>query len=594
MDLKNTVSAARLLYDCMVRGKTDFGQIAYTPSKTRLLSPAKESFFPKASPRRAGVDGNRLNDFIRAVSHNGKEDLHSLIVLSGGKCVFEAAKDGYDTAMPHATFSLCKTLTGLAIGMLVSDGKLTLSDTAISFFPEYKGKLFQSKAKALRISHLLEMSTSIVFNEAGAVTEESFTKSYFTSSTKATPGSVFAYNSMNSYILSAIVGRVSGKPLCEFLHERLFAPMDITNYFWEKSAEGIEKGGWGLYLSPRSMAKIGQLFLQRGVWDGKQLVSAAWISEMTAKHMAVPDEVGEFDYGYHIWRHKKDGSLLLNGMLGQNVWVAPDRDLVVAFTAGDNCMFQDAEALVCAMRSFRKKMRGRDSCRAKRERRLLKKRFGESASYTPPHPSEEARDAEKRLLPSLLHRFALSKNNSGLLPLITMLTQNLPVKGVNALAITRGSKKDTLILSLTEEDVTYRIPMGNCAFLPTALSVRGERYRVCAAYSFGKDELRRPFFKVEIRFPALASTRRFLFRETGEGLILTFSENPGYTFVEKLVSIFPGAGAEKEAERVFSAFTKMPLAWILKRVKATLSPTVRLTEESEQQKSSPKKPEISQ
>ena len=393
MDISTAITALRVVYDCLIKGKPDFAQIPPFPSKTALLLPVKESFFPSASPKKAGADGERLLAFASALSKSRAGNVHAVTVVSRGKCIFTAAKAGYSPDMPHAAFSLSKTLTGLAIGMLADDGKLTLDTPVLSFFPELSAKRVGAKFKALTVRHLLSMSVSLPFNEIGVVISERYTEDFFESTMKGKPGDGFAYNSMCSYILAVIVTRVSGKSLSEFLDERLFAPMGIRNYFWEKSQEGVEKGGWGLYLSVKSMAKLGQLFLNHGIWQGKRLISREWLSEMTSRHTSVPDTVGAFDYGLHLWRHKKNGSVVFNGMLGQNVWVYPEKELVVAITAGDSCLFQDSFSLITAMREL-SGMTPHDTLRAKYERYRISRHFGEKASLIPPYISPEGREAE--------------------------------------------------------------------------------------------------------------------------------------------------------------------------------------------------------
>ncbi len=573
MDISSTFSAVRVLYDCLIKGKPNFAQIKPHPAKTRLLSPVKESFFPKARPARVGVDGEKLYRFAREISEERAASVHAVTVIARGKCVFEAARAGYSTAMPHAAFSLSKTLTGLAVGLLADDGRLATTDTVLSFFPELAGKRQVAKFKAMTVEHLLSMSADIPFNEIGVVCSENYTKSFFSSSLRSPLGEGFFYNSMCSYILAEIVTRIAGASLSDFLSARILLPMGIQNYFWEKSSEGVEKGGWGLYLSTRSMAKIGQLFLSGGVWQGKRLISASWIARMTEKHTSVPDKTGPFDYGYHIWCHKEDGSILLNGMLGQNVWIQPKLGLVVAITAGDSCLFQDAFSLMSAMRHL-KNMTGHDTRALAKARRHIARHFGEKGALIPPYVSHENHDARDMLFPALYGPFSVPENNGGVLPLITRLVQNSPTAGISSLTIHKIDKKETLLFTFIEGKAKYRIKAGNCRFAESVLSVHGEVYRVTAAYAMGLDEEREPYLRLELRFPALAGTRRFLFRRDGDGFSVVLSEQPGYEFVQKLLK-----NASEEKNDLIEALTKTnsPLAPLLRRVSNIFAPTLKLT-----------------
>ena len=573
MDLSSTLSAVRVLYDCLIKGKPNFAQIEPCPSKTRLLLPQKESFFPKARPARVGVDGEKLCQFARALSEDKTESVHAVTVISHGKCVFEAARAGYSLAMPHAAFSLSKTLTGLAVGILADEGRISTDDAVLSYFPEITGKRQAAKFKALTVGHLLSMTADIPFNEIGVVSSENYTKSFFASSLRTPPGEEFSYNSMCSYILAVIVTRVAGASLSDFLDARLFQPMGIENYFWEKSSEGIEKGGWGLYLPVRSMAKLGQLLLDGGVWKGQRLISREWVTRMTEKHAHVPESVGVFDYGYHLWCHKENGSFLLNGMLGQNVWVSPEDGLVVAITAGDSSLFQDSISLVAAMR-YLKNMKGRDTRARRRERRHIARHFGEKGSLIPPYVSQESLEAREMLLPALLGEFTLPENNGGVLPLITRLIQNSPTAGISQLSLEGCEKKSDLIFSFTEGKAVYRIRAGLCRYTENVLSVHGEKYRVMAAYAMGLDEEREPYLRLELRFPAMAGTRRLLFRKQEQEISVTLCEQPGYDFVKKLLK-----NASEDKPELLQTLTKSssPLAPLLRRVSAVFSPTLHLT-----------------
>ncbi|MBQ9735186.1 MAG: serine hydrolase [Clostridia bacterium] len=575
MDLKNTVSAARILYDSIFAGKTEFAQIPYTPAKTHAFSLDREPFFPKASPRAVGMDGLRLLQLVEELSNDPAADVHSLIVLKEGKCLFEAAKAGYDTRLPHATFSFSKTLTGIAVGFLCEEGKLKLTDKVATFFPEYKPS---AKLRALTVAHLLTMQTGITFNEANAVTEESWLRGFFSSDVRFAAGSRFAYNSMNSYVLAALVKRLSGKSLSAFLDARLFAPMGIRNYEWETSADGVEKGGWGLYLSPRNMAKMGQLFLDGGKWEGKQLIPANWFRLMTTPHASTPKEIGTpFDYGYHIWVHRQNGALLLNGMLGQNVLVYPDRALVIAFTAGENSVFHDARSLLAAERILGGELpHSRDTLCARIARARLSRRFGEGGSFTSPHNTTEGKEAEAMLAPLLSGKYLLSKNNSGVLPLLTRLVQNSPTKGVSAILLAGGEKKGTFEISFLEGDAIYTVTAGERRFLFGILKIYGEEYRYGAAYSYGKDENRIPYFKVEIRFGEIPNTRRLLFRKSDDGLLLLMQEHPGILFVDKLMHVLPYSVRES---KFMVDVTKhhLPRGYLMRKLGNAFSPLLHLT-----------------
>ena len=296
MDLKNNLNAAILAYEGLIQGKTDFAKIPFYPQKTELAEKDTDKKPVRVAPERTGISSRRLLSLVEKLSASHDAAVHSVYMLSSGKCVLAFSAPGYDVYTPHTTFSMCKTVTGLAVGMLIDDGLLSLSDRVYTFFPEEKPLLLSARTRALTVEHLITMRSGVSFSEAGAVVETEWIKSFLSSAVRFTPGKKFAYNSMNSYMLAAIVTRVTGRSLTDFLNERLFLPLGIQNVFWEKSPEGIEKGGWGLYLSACSMAKLGQLFLDGGVYGGKRIISEKWIREATKRRVSVPDEVGKYDY----------------------------------------------------------------------------------------------------------------------------------------------------------------------------------------------------------------------------------------------------------------------------------------------------------
>ena len=158
------------------------------------------------------------------------------------------------------------------------------------------------------------MTSGITFNESGIVSGNDWLTSYMNSSITVNPGENFLYNSLNTYVLSAIITERTGQTLTEYLEPRLFAPLGITRYFWETCPKGITKGGWGLFLCAEAMAKLGQLYLQKGKWNGQQIIPEFWVEVSTAKHKESIE--GTYGYGYQIWMEARPGSFEFNGMLG--------------------------------------------------------------------------------------------------------------------------------------------------------------------------------------------------------------------------------------------------------------------------------------
>ena len=312
------------------------------------------TLLPRSAPRDEGVPAAALDTLYRSLS--GAEcGTHACIVLRHGRVVSEGWYAPYSSRYWHVTHSMCKSVTGTAIGMLADEGRLSLDEHVCEIFPEKCGLLTSRRMRAVTVRHLVTMTSGVAFKEAGAVLEGDWVKGFLDADVLFEPGSAFDYNSMNSYMLSAIVKRKTGLGLSAYLRPRLFEPLGFGDVAWETCPQGIEKGGWGMYVYLEDIAKLGQLYLQKGKWtgaDGKEqrLLSAAWV-EAAIK----PDTVHENgeEYGYQLWPHSADHTYMFNGMFGQYVVVAPDLDLVLAVNAGAGNLFTRSRSYT-AVREFLK------------------------------------------------------------------------------------------------------------------------------------------------------------------------------------------------------------------------------------------------
>ena len=234
--------AVNLLTSLAFGSETSPSVVPYYPQKTRISSD-EYKYFPRSIPERHGISSRRIYSMLCALESERRANIHGLMIISGGEVISECTKDGYDVNMWRLSHSMSKTVTGMAIGLLCDEGRLKLSDRIVEIFPEitYKDRNFP----LITVEHLLAMTSGVTFGEAGSVTETEWTAAYFASPVKFTPGTEFAYNSMNSYILARIVTKISGVGVVEYLRPRLFDPLHIINFFWELSPEGSVKGGWG-------------------------------------------------------------------------------------------------------------------------------------------------------------------------------------------------------------------------------------------------------------------------------------------------------------------------------------------------------------
>ena len=322
---------------------------------------------PCCSPEKQGISSRHIADFLQALQNAPFLRMQSVLVIRNGNVLCRAAFGARDTCLPRMTFSACKSITALAIGILMDDGLLHPDDKLTDHFPHDCGPVSRRLMKDLTVHHVLSMQTGNLFNEAGSLTEDDWIKKFFSS-----PGLEFSrkfqYNSLNTYILAALVTRLTDLTLSEFLDKRLFGPMGIADYYWEVSPEGIEKGGWGLYMSPEDLGKLGQLVMDRGIWRGTRLISAEFLDKATDTQVETPLSCGDFNYGWQIWVGRKENTFLFNGMLGQNVLGFRDSGIILVSHAGNDEAFQTSAYYELAQRYFsgafpNRLQIGRASCR---------------------------------------------------------------------------------------------------------------------------------------------------------------------------------------------------------------------------------------
>ncbi len=558
MDLFQQKRGFDLLYNLFVRGQTDVLRIPYTPSKTAVLAAADE-YFPRATPESCGVKSAHLLAFLTALEQDRHVNLHSLTVWRDGAVICEASAHPYDRRMPHVTHSLCKSIVGLAIGLLHGEGKIDLDEPAYRYLdPKALPARLSGRMRAVTVRHLLTMSSGVTFQETGAATDTDWVRAFFSSDVRFEPGSDFAYNSMNTYVLSALVKAIVGEGLCDYLRPRLFEPLHIRNYFWETCPLGIEKGGWGLYIAQEDVLKLALLCLDRGSFAGRQIISPDWIDAACHPQKITPPDTGAYHYGYQMWCAREGENFLFNGMLGQNAWVCPQNRMIVILNAGNTEFFQKSSMLTLVDTYFGtayhpahsplpRNPRALRALRQREERffrdrawiRLLPERTGLSRLLAclrrlPPHPlPQQARQMDGR-------SFLLQQNNSGILPIFVRLQQNNHTKGLRR--VNFYVLGDRFFAAFDEGGAaSLRVEFGFYDYRPGLLSLGGEVYRLACAASFTVDEERRPVLLLHMVFPELAHERRIKLYYEEQPASLHLCERPGK---EVLSSLLPDLNQE--------------------------------------------------
>lgn len=312
----------------------------YQLQKNPLLRQGTSEHLPKCSPEETGISSRAVERFFSDVGAEADTiAAHGALVMRHGKVIGCGCYKPYSVEIPHMLYSMSKSITGIAVGMAMDEGLLDLDGRLVDIFPELVSLAQGKILRAHTVKHLLTMSTGSRFNEVGSMLDENWTKMFMESIPKFEAGSAFEYNSLNSYMLAAIVTRRSGMSLTEFLKPRLFEPLGIASYQWEKCPEGIEKGGWGLSLTLEDAAKIGLLYLNRGVYNGRRLLSEKWCDEATKAQIATPNGEMKHGYGYQLWMSDDEGGFQFNGAFGQYVLCIPKYDAVVVVFSGSSNLF---------------------------------------------------------------------------------------------------------------------------------------------------------------------------------------------------------------------------------------------------------------
>ena len=311
------------------------GSLAFFPANHRALADATAAL-PRSTAAAAGVDAAGIHAFLDALAEKRME-LHSFMLLRHGRVAAEGWWAPYGPEFRHTLYSLSKSFTSTAIGMLVADGKLSVEEKVASIFPEALPTGEGGRLAEVRVKDLLTMSVGHAKDPTSEmVKSDNWLRTFLAWPVEHAPGTRFVYNSGATYALSAIVQKRSGKTLLEFLRGRLFEPLGIANATWETCPRGICTGGWGLSVTTEALAKFGELYLRKGQWNGRELLPASWIAEATAKQIQQPGNNEKSDwqqgYGYQFWRCRH-GAFRGDGAFGQYIVVMPEQDAVFVATA---------------------------------------------------------------------------------------------------------------------------------------------------------------------------------------------------------------------------------------------------------------------
>ena len=552
---KEQIAVAELVLN-MILGKTGGTRVDYFPQKPDFpFDAVYEQAFARATPESQGISSDLFAALLRELDASKDTEMHHFMALRHGKVICECNFAPYPKGMWHITHSMCKSITGMAIGMLIEEEKLKLDENIYDIFPDHINAFSKIFRPVITVENLLTMTSGVTFNESGIVSGNDWLGSFLNASVNGKPGTEFQYNSLNTYVLSAIVTKRTGETLTEYLTPRLFGPLGITKYYWETCPKGITKGGWGLFLCAEDMAKLGQLYLQRGKWNGQQLVSEYWIEISTARHLKTQNDT--YGYGYQLWMEQRPGSFEYNGMLGQNVIIYPDMDMVLVTNAGNKEMFQDCIMLNIIRKYFPVNYHPADVLPENPlSYSLLKRLCGELENGENNNRSTSLRGRWKRNVvsrrkhsdkkysyrisaavdrPSDHHSFmravsgrtyVMEQQNIGIAPLFVQVFHNNMTDGISEISFTYDA--GNFCVFFTEGEVIHKLPVGFGKAADGCVDLHGEHYLVATLGEFARDENDIPVLKLEVTFIEECVKRKaHIFFHEDDEIEIRWNETPG-------------------------------------------------------------------
>ncbi len=564
------------------------------PQNKPVFSSDPHPFFLRALPEEVGISSAHLASFLSDLGKDARLNMHNLLILKNKKVILDFSFRGYDTAIPKYTYSACKSLVSLAIGVLTDRGVLSPMDKIEKYLPKNEiNPLVHLKIKDLTIAHLLTMSSGCAFSEFSVIAEENWLRGCLSATFKTGNDTLFEYNSMNTYLLSHIIKSASGKSLTEIMTEAFYKPMGITDTFWEVCPGGVERGGWGLYIRPEDFAKFGVLLLQNGIWEGNRLISEAYLKEATTVKRKTPKSCGDFDYGYHIWIGKDRDTLLFNGMHGQNLLIDRASETVFVTNAGNDDIFQQSDYFDYVKRYFFDaphqtalaiNPKGTKALKKAKEAiqpqgrevltpalpGLLSRIFAPRASL----PTRRERAALKEILNQTLYADPAKTKMVGLLPNMFQVTQGCYASGLHSVCFRKQG--DDLLMDWTEKEQKHTLLLGYGAPKVGKVMVCDSAFLVGGEYRPGTDEEGHFVLMIRLDMLEMPYSRflklRFLSKNQAA---LRLTERPGAGFLLRLGSTV--LDTLKAKPFIGQAASKLDPDYLDFTIRRVMEPTLLLT-----------------
>ncbi|MEL7608752.1 MAG: serine hydrolase [Bacillota bacterium] len=558
MDINLRMKSIELLINFMSHDLKKIGKGQPALKKQAAECADNKKPLPRSAPEHEGIESGALAEFFEGLNKNPHINPHSAMVLRHGNVVGEAHWAPYRAGVPHMLYSMSKSVTATAIGIAVDEGLLSLEDKLVDLFrdkvPAAQGLLMRN----VTVRHLLTMSVGIRFNEVGSALSDDWERMYLESIPKFDAGSAFEYNSMNSYMLAAILRRKTGMGLGEYLKPRLFDPLGIERYAWETCPKGVEKGGWGLALTIEDAAKLGELYRRGGTWEvGVQevrLLSEEWVREATRLQIETPNGENKHGYGFQIWMNELPGAYLFSGAFGQYVVVLPQFDAVVVLFSGSAKLFANSTLQDAIVKLFEK---GSEKS-ALQEGPEARERLGKAVSSLELNAADalkgaSASEEEFRLIAEELsgREYLLGENVASVFPLVLQGVHTNFTDGISMLRFERSG--DGLGLLLYEGIDCNHVPLfPRRDYTDCVLTLGEEEQLASARCQWRRDPDGAIVLRVSIAYIETPNVRLITLFIQNERIDAVFDERPdvmssagllfelaGYSHMEYLRTLVP-------------------------------------------------------
>ena len=545
MDIATSIKTIKYLHNILAGNRNNITDCDYLAQKPEFTEQPQEKPLNHNTPENVGISSKHIMDFLTELTAEKGVNAHNIILSRNGEIFTQASFAPYRKEVWHVTHSVCKSVTSLAVGLLIGEGKINLQDNVYNILNEGETQnlIASTAVKKLTIEHLLTMSTGVDYKEPAILVEQDLFKGYLKSKTKFMAGEKFSYNSINSFLLACVIKKVSGEGVVQYLTPRLFEPLGITNISWEITNTEVEKGGWGMYITIEDLAKLGILLSQKGRWvvDGveKQIVPENYISEATTTQITDITEHSNVEYGYHIWTRKRDGMYHFNGMFGQYAIVIPKHNIVIAYNSGCANFSNKSHALSCvdkyfadveyfadklppSPKEYKKLLTGLGNLRYDKPFDTYKMNFfekikGKYIEYT-------NLDKLQKFVNFYTGEYEFEDNILGLLPFVVQCTNSNLGKGLKNICFEMS--ENHAVIKWTEDENIYDIYIKHGISKEFVIDYNGEKFLCATTSNIHRNKEGLVVLNVTLSLLESSCARTMMFVFNRQGILLSLDENP--------------------------------------------------------------------